>query len=140
MVDPVAAAVVRRIYEWTLDGFGPAQIAGKLMDANVLNLTAYCQSIGVKRSGKKEIESPTRWGNGTIIKILTSQEYCGDVINFKTYSKSYKLKKRIENDKENWAVFKDVHEAIIERTTWEKFRRAVSERQKRGSQTCSQAS
>lgn len=52
-VDPVAAAVVRQIYEWTLDGFGPSQIAGKLMDDDVLNPTAYWQSIGVKRSGKK---------------------------------------------------------------------------------------
>lgn len=135
VVDPVAAAVVRQIYEWTLDGFGPAQIAGKLMDEEVLNPTAYWQSIGVRRSGKKEIESPTRWGNGTIIKILTSQEYCGDVINFKTYSKSYKLKKRIENDKENWAVFKDVHEAIIDRTTWEKIQEKRGNGRKRTTRT-----
>lgn len=73
--DPVAAAVVRQIYEWTIDGFGPSQIEGKLTDDNVLNPTAYWKSIGVKRSGKKEIESPTRWGNRTVIKIPTAQEY-----------------------------------------------------------------
>lgn len=126
VVDPEAAAVVRQIYEWTLDGFGATQIAGKLIDAEVPIPTAYWQSIGINRSGKKTIESPTRWGTGTVIKILTSQEYCGDVINFKTYSKSFKLKKRIENDRENWVIFEDVHEAIIDRETWKQVQ------QKRG--------
>lgn len=48
------------------------------------------------------------------------QEYCGDVLNFKTYSKSYKNKTRIENDCENWVIFKDVHDPVVDRTTWEK--------------------
>ena len=51
--------------------------------------------------------------------MLGKQEYCGDIINFKTYSKSYKNKKRFENDKENWVIFKDVHEPIIKRSVWE---------------------
>ncbi len=52
---------------------------------------------------------------------MGQQEYCGDVLNFKTYSKSYKNKRRLENDRENWAIFKDVHEPIIDRATWEKI-------------------
>lgn len=63
---------------------------------------------------------PTKWGHTTIKKILATQEYCGDVINFKTFSKSYKVKKRIETPEENRAVFLNVHEAIIDRLTWEK--------------------
>ena len=63
---------------------------------------------------------PTKWGHTTIKKILTLQEYCGDVINFKSYSKSYKMKRRIENPEENRAIFLNVHEAIIDRATWEK--------------------
>lgn len=63
-----------------------------------------------------------------IINILSKQEYCGDVINFKTYSKSYKNKKRYENDKENWAIFKDIHEPIIDRTVWEKIQERRSRR------------
>ncbi|WP_407720536.1 recombinase family protein [Ruminococcus sp. JE7B6] len=55
----------------------------------------------------------------TITKILTQQEYCGDIINFKTYSKSYKNKKRYDNPKENWVIFKDVHEPIINRDDFE---------------------
>jgi len=54
------------------------------------------------------------------------QEYCGDILNFKTYSKSYKNKKRLENDRENWVIFKDVHEPIIERSVFEQVQ------QKRG--------
>lgn len=50
-------------------------------------------------------------------KILSLQEYCGDIINFKTYSKSYKNKKRIENAPENWAVIKDAHEPIVDRAS-----------------------
>ena len=59
-------------------------------------------------------------------KILSLQEYCGDILNFKTYSKSYKNKKRLENDRENWVIFKDVHEPIIERSVFEQVQ------QKRG--------
>ena len=59
-------------------------------------------------------------GHTTIKKILTTQEYCGDVINFKSYSKSYKMKRRIENPEENRAIFLNVHEPIIDRPTWEK--------------------
>lgn len=64
---------------------------------------------------------PYHWNSSTITKILSLQEYCGDVLNFKTYSKSYKNKRRLENDRENWAVFKDVHEPIIDRASWEKI-------------------
>ena len=63
-------------------------------------------------------------------KILTQQEYCGDVINFKTYSISYKNKKRLENDEENWAVFLGVHEAVIDRATWEKVKEKRGTRKK----------
>ena len=58
-----------------------------------------------------------KWNSSTVVKILGTQEYCGDIINFKTYSKSYKNKKRLENNPENWAVFKNVHEAVIDRAT-----------------------
>lgn len=65
-------------------------------------------------------EGCTAWCRSTVIKILTLQEYCGDLINFKTYSKSYKNKKRLNNDPENMVVFRGVNEPIIDRATWEK--------------------
>ena len=86
----------------------------------VVNPTYYWRSHGTSRGGSKSTVEPTKWGHTTVKKILTLQEYCGDVINFKSYSKSYKMKKRIENPEENRAIFLNVHEAIIDRQTWEK--------------------
>ena len=120
VVEPEAAAVVRRIYQMTLDGYGLAEIAAALGADGIVNPTHYWRSRGVNRSGSKSTVEPTKWGHTTVKKILTLQEYCGDVINFKSYSKSYKMKKRIENPEENRAIFLNVHEAIIDRATWEK--------------------
>ena len=120
VVEPEAAAVVRRIYQMTLDGCGLAEIAAALGADGIVNPTYYWRSRGVNRSGSKSTVEPTKWGHTTVKKILTLQEYCGDVINFKSYSKSYKMKKRIENPEENRAIFLNVHEAIIDRATWEK--------------------
>ena len=120
VIEPEAAAVVRRIYQMTLDGYGLAEIAAALGADGIVNPTYYWRSRGVNRSGSKSTVEPTKWGHTTVKKILTLQEYCGDVINFKSYSKSYKIKRRIENPEENRAIFLNVHEPIIDRPTWEK--------------------
>jgi len=120
VVEPEAAEVVRRIYRMALEGYGLAETAAQLAADGVVNPTYYWRSRGTSRSGSKSTVEPTKWGHTTVKKILTLQEYCGDVINFKSYSKSYKMKKRIENPEENRAIFLNVHEAIIDRQTWEK--------------------
>ena len=120
MVEPEAAEVVRRIYRMALEGYGLAETAAQLAADGVVNPTYYWRSRGTSRGGSKSTVEPTKWGHTTVKKILTLQEYCGDVINFKSYSKSYKMKKRIENPEENRAIFLNVHEAIIDRQTWEK--------------------
>lgn len=120
VVDPVAADVVRRIYRMALEGYGLAETAAALGADGIVNPTYYWRSKGTSRGGSKSTLEPTKWGHTTIKKILTTQEYCGDVINFKSYSKSYKMKRRIENPEENRAIFLNVHEAIIDRPTWEK--------------------
>ena len=120
VVDPEAADVVRRIYRMALEGYGLAETAAALGADGIVNPTYYWRSKGTSRGGSKSTLEPTKWGHTTIKKILTTQEYCGDVINFKSYSKSYKMKKRIENPEENRAIFLNVHEAIIDRPTWEK--------------------
>ena len=120
VVEPEAAEVVRRIYCMALEGHGLAEIAARLAADGVVNPTYYWRSRGTSRGGSKSTVEPTKWGHTTVKKILTLQEYCGDVINFKSYSKSYKMKKRIENPEENRAIFLNVHEAIIDRQTWEK--------------------
>ena len=120
VIDPEAADVVRRIYDMTLEGYGLAEIANALGKSRIVNPTYYWRSKGINRSGSKSTLEPTKWGHTTVKKILTLQEYCGDVINFKSYSKSYKMKRRIENPAENRAIFLNVHEPIIDRATWEK--------------------
>ena len=120
VVEPEAAEVVRRIYRMALEGYGLAETAAQLAADGVVNPTYYWRSRGTSRGGSKSTVEPTKWGHTTVKKILTLQEYCGEVINFKSYSKSYKMKKRIENPEENRAIFLNVHEAIIDRQTWEK--------------------
>ena len=120
VVDSKAADVVRHIYDMALEGYGLAEIANALGRDGIVNPTYYWRSKGVNRSGSKSTLEPTKWGHTTVKKILTLQEYCGDVINFKSYSKSYKMKRRIQNPEENRAIFLNVHEPIIDRVTWEK--------------------
>ena len=125
IVDDEAAQVVRRVYSMTLEGFGTEQIAAQLEKDDVLTPRAYWLTKGIKRPGKGKQQPPTKWNSSTITKILSLQEYCGDILNFKTYSKSYKNKKRIDNDRENWVVFQDVHEAIIERAVYEQVQQTM---------------
>ena len=126
IVDDEAAQVVRRIYSMTLEGYGTEQIAAQLEKDEILTPRAYWLKKGIKRPGKGKQQPATKWNSSTVTKILSLQEYCGDILNFKTYSKSYKNKKRLENDRENWVIFKDVHEPIIERSIFEQVQ------QKRG--------
>lgn len=121
IIEEEAASTVRRIFSMTLDGLGPEQIAAQLERDGVLTPRAYWQQRGIKRPGKGDLDRPTKWGKTTTMQMLSIQEYCGDILNFKTYSKSYKNKKRIDNDRENWLVFKDVHEPIIDRVIWEQI-------------------
>ena len=131
IIDEPAAAVVRRIYRMSLDGMGVEQIASALTQEEILTPRYYWQAKGIQRAGKPPKYGPCHWNSSTVTKILTLQEYCGDVLNFKTYSKSYKNKRRLENDRENWAIFKDVHDPIIPRATWEKIQEKRGKLRKR---------
>lgn len=122
IIDEEAAYVVRRIFDMSYSGMGTFQIANTLTLEKVLTPSRYAIKKGVKKAGGtagKKNDVPYHWGQSTINKILSTQEYCGDVINFKTYSISYKNKKRHANNPENIVVFKDVHEPIIDRAIFE---------------------
>lgn len=131
IIDPEAATVVKSIFKMCLDGKGNETIARELQENEVLIPMAYWRSKGLNRGGKKTQTNPYKWCKTTIQKILSQQEYCGDIINFKTYSKSFKNKRRIENSKENWAVFKDVNEPIIDRETFETVQKFISKTKRR---------
>lgn len=126
IVDEEAAQVVRRVFRMTLDGYGTEQIATIFSEEKILTPIAYWREKGINRPGKSKLRGPYMWNSSTITHILSLQEYCGDILNFKTYSKSYKNKKRLANDRENWVIFQDVHEPIIERAVFEQVQ------QKRG--------
>ena len=119
IIDPPAAAVVRKIFRLFLEGKGIDTIARMMQEDGHLNCTAYWQSKGIGRGGKKVQPNPYKWKCSTISGILQRQEYCGDIINFKTTSRSFKNRRRIDNDPEDWVIFKDVHEPIISREDFE---------------------
>ena len=131
IIDDEAAAVVRRIFSMTLDGYGTEQIAVTLTKDYILSPFFYWYSKGIKRAGKIPDREPHKWNSSSIVKILSLQGYCGDVINFKTYSKSYKNKKRLKNDPDNWAIFKDVHDPIIDREIWNRVQKKRGKIRKR---------
>ena len=131
IIDPEAATVVKSIFKMCLDGKGNETIARELQENEVLIPMAYWRSKGLNRGGKKTQTNPYKWCKTTVQKILSQQEYCGDIINFKTYSKSFKNKTRYENSKENWAVFKNVNEPIIDRETFETVQKFISKTKRR---------
>ena len=131
IIDPDAAPIVRRIFQMALDGKGNETIARILEEEKTLNPMAYWHSKGLKRAGKTAQPNPYKWSKTTIGSILRQQEYCGDIINFKTYSKSFKNKKRLENPEENWVIFQNVHEPIIERETFEQVQKLIGKTKRR---------
>ncbi len=131
VIDPEAAQIVRDVFRMCLEGKGNETIARILQEREVLVPMAYWQSKGLDRGGKKTQPNPYKWSKSTIAKMLAQQEYCGDVINFKTYSKSFKNKARIPNPEENWAIFKGVHEPIIDRETFELVQEFIGKTKRR---------
>lgn len=123
--------VVRSIFKMCLEGKGNETITHLLQENKVLLPNAYWQSKGMRRGGKKTYDNPYKWVPSTVNRILAQQEYCGDVVNFRTYSKSYKNKKRLDNDPENWVIFKDVHEPIIDRETFEHVQKKTATTKRR---------
>ena len=131
IIDPYAADVVKKIYRLFLEGKGIDTIARILQEEGHLNCTAYWQSKGIGRGGKKTQPNPYKWKCSTVSGILQRQEYCGDVINFKTTSKSFKNRARIDNAPEDWVVFKNVHEPIIDREDFETVQSLVGNTKRR---------
>jgi len=120
VIDEEAASVVRRIFALALEGKGVDHTANVLSNEMILNPTHYWNERGIGRGGIKFTRSPYAWNNSTVAGILTKQEYCGDVINFKTQAISFYCKTRRETPKEKQMVFYDVHEPIISREDFER--------------------
>lgn len=117
LIDNEAAHIVRRIYEMTIDGKGPYQIARIFTDEKILRPSAY---IAI-RDGY-EIADPDdqyNWRGIVIKRILDRQEYMGDTVNFRSRKESFKSKKHLANPKSEWQIFRDTQEPVVSRETWE---------------------
>ncbi len=117
--DPETAPIVKRIFEAYANGIGIVKICDMLTQEKIISPSVYAFQRDGNRSGNPDMNRPYHWSQTTVRKMLSNQVYCGDTINFKTFSKSNKLKKRVKNSPENILIFPDTHEAIIDRKTFD---------------------
>lgn len=113
--DPVTAPVVRTIYELCADGKGTRAICRYLEEHEIESPGVYEFHTKGTKSKHLDLEHPYLWTQSTVRDMLSNRIYCGDTVNFQTYSKSNKLKKRIKNDPENILIFENTHEPIVSR-------------------------
>jgi site-specific DNA recombinase len=118
LVDPEAAEVVKRIYQMTIDGMGPYQIAKKLSEEQVLIPSAYLAQHGEGVNKNKTFKDIYGWGSSTVVEILKKREYLGHTVNFKT-RKHYKDKKSHYVPEDEWTIFENTHEAIMDQQTFD---------------------
>ena len=124
VIDEEAAQVVRRIFDMTLEGFGTEQIATQFEKEGILTPQAYWIQKGIGRPGKTKMRPATKWNGSTITHLLYQQEYCGDVVNFKT-TKHFRDKRNHYVDKSEWQITENVHEPIIDRADFETVQRIL---------------
>ncbi|RHO92866.1 DUF4368 domain-containing protein [Clostridium sp. AF37-7] len=122
LVDPEAAEVVKRIFSMTIDGYGPYQIASKLKSEKVLIPSAYLAQHGEGVNKNKTFKDVYGWGSSTICNILEKREYLGHTINFKT-RKHFKDKKSHYVPEDEWTIFENTHEPIIDQQTFDLVRK-----------------
>ena len=118
LVDPEAADVVKRIFAMTIDGYGPYQVASKLKEEKILIPSAYLAQHGEGVNKNKTFKDVYGWGSSTICNILEKREYLGHTVNFKT-RKHFKDKKSHYVPEDEWTIFENTHEAIIDQQTFD---------------------
>ena len=118
LVDPEAADVVKRIFAMTIEGYGPYQIASKLKEEKILIPSAYLAQHGEGVNKNKTFKDVYGWGSSTICNILKKREYLGHTINFKT-RKHFKDKKSHYVPEDEWTIFENTHEPIIDQQTFD---------------------
>jgi len=120
LIDPEAAAIVRRIFQMTIEGFGPFQIARIFCTECIERPSYYFVRTGILPDSKRcDHDRKYNWDGSAVIKIIKQPEYKGDMVNFKTSTPSYKSKRYIFNPPEKWIVYENYFPAIVDRETWE---------------------
>ena len=117
--NPETAPIVKRIFEMYASGIGIVKICDILSKEHIVSPSVYAFRTTGSKSGHPDLTRPYHWVQTTVRAMLENREYVGDTVNFKTYSKSNKLKKRLKNDPENILIFENTHEAIVDRKTFE---------------------
>ena len=120
LIDEEAAAVVRRIFRLTIEGNGPYEIARMFFDDKIETPAVYFgkQNKGIWKS-KEEFPNPYNWSGYIVAQILSKPEYMGHTVNFRSHKLSYKDKSSIKNPEDEWLIFENTHEAIVDKETWE---------------------
>ena len=129
IIDEPAAKIIKRIFTLFIQGSTPSQIAKKFTEEGIMNPTEYHQSLGMKTQNPLS-EVKHYWYPITVTKILDRQEYIGDTINFRYTTRSFKDKTKIKLPKEQWKIFKNTHEAIIDEETWNTAQRLRENKQR----------
>ena len=119
IVDEEAAENVKEVFRLCVQGYGVSQIASEMSRRHVLNPTAYAKANGRQIADNRCDTENYEWTSSTVSHMLSRPEYLGHTVNFKTYRKSYKQKKKLKNDPSEWQIFEDTHEAIIDQETYD---------------------
>ena len=122
VIDKEAADIVKRVYRMTLEGFGPFQIC-KILEKEKIEIPAvHLKKMGIGNWQNKEILYPYRWNSSTVVSMLAKQEYLGHTVNFKT-AKHFKDKRSHYISKNNWIVFENTQDSIIDEDTFNKVQK-----------------
>jgi len=133
IIDPVAAPVVKQIFEMCVAGYGPTHIARELTKQRVVIPRIHAATNGIHISESDMQKNKYKWHQATVVNILQKEEYLGCVVNFRSERKSYKCKKSIGKDCSEWQIFDNAHEAIIDKATFDIVQRIRNGRRKRAS-------
>ena len=119
LIDEEAAAVVRRIFLLGVEGHGPYEIAAMLRDEKVQRPSCYlaCHGLGPHKN-TADMSRQYDWGGTTVSALLAKPEYMGHTVNFRSHKESYKDKRNVPNPEEDWLIFENTHEAIVDPETW----------------------
>ena len=123
IIDPEAAAIVKRIYHLTIQGVGPYTIARILSEEKIKRPSFYMYDRGIIDWKNRDHSDPYVWNGRSVIQMVEKPEYKGHTVNFRTNKESYKDKQSKKNAKEDWVIFENTHPGIVDAETWETAQR-----------------
>ena len=133
IVDPIAGPVVKEIFDLCVAGYGPTQIANELTRRQIKNPVSLAAERGMTLPARQSYDDPYSWRQSTVAHILEREEYIGNTVNFRSRRKSFKQKKKVQNDPSEWLVIQGTHEAIVSEETYRIVQEIRKNRRRRAS-------